>query len=193
MAVDKSGIVWVSLDFKGLLKIEQGVWTIIPNSEIPGLSKYSYLRGPKIAIDNSVWFEVFSPDTTSNVLKLENGNWMYEFPDDTKYSRLNLDSKGTIWAINNHYDYSDYEYSTLKYYRNNSWINFDIGDINKKIITVNADDDQVYIGTIQGLIEKPKINVSLQTTGNTQSACPVFRQAGVAQARARLAETNSHT
>lgn len=156
LAVDKSGVVWVSLDFKGLLKIESGKWTVIPNSEIPGLSEYSYLRGPKIVVDNSVWFEVFSPDTTSNVLRLENGDWIYEFPDNTKYCNLNIDSKGTIWAINNHYDYSDYQYSTLKYYMNNSWINFDISDIHKQILTVNADDKKVYIGTIKGLIEKPR-------------------------------------
>ena len=156
LAVDKSGILWVSLDFKGLLKIEQGVWTIIPNSEVPGLSKYSYLRGPKIVLDNSVWFEVFSPDTTSNVLKFENGNWIYEFPDDSKYSNLNIDSKGTIWAITNHYDYSDYKYSTLRYYKDNSWIDFDISGINKQILTVNADDNKVYIGTIKGLIDKQR-------------------------------------
>jgi len=72
------------------------------------------LRGPKIVVDNSVWFEVFSPDTTSNVLRLENGDWIYEFPDNTKYCNLNIDSKGTIWAINNHYDYSDYQYSNFK-------------------------------------------------------------------------------
>jgi len=45
---------------------------------------------------------------------------------------------------------------TLKYYMNNSWINFDISDIHKQILTVNADDKKVYIGTIKGLIEKPR-------------------------------------
>jgi len=156
LAVDKSGVVWISLDFKGLLKIEQGIWTVIPNSEIPGLSRYSYLRGPKIVIDNSVWFEVFSPDTTSNVLKFEKGNWIYEFPDDTKYCNIQIDSKGTIWAINNHYNYSEYKYSTLKYYKDNSWFDFDISGINSQILTVNADDKKIYIGTIRGLIERPK-------------------------------------
>jgi len=107
------------------------------------------LRGPKIVVDNSVWFEVFSPDTTSNVLRLENGDWIYEFPDNTKYCNLNIDSKGTIWAINNHYDYSDYQYSTLKYYMNNSWINFDISDIHKQILTVNADDKKFISGQLK--------------------------------------------
>ncbi|MCF8227051.1 MAG: hypothetical protein K9J30_14330 [Bacteroidales bacterium] len=159
LEVDKSGIVWVSLDFKGLLKIENENWIVIPNNEIPGLTKYSYLRGPKIIQDNTVWFEVFNSDTSSNILKLENDNWVYEFPDNTKYCDLVIDSEGIIWSINEHIDYGDYKYSTLKYYNNNSWIDFDISDINTKIMTVNADENTVYIGTLKGLIEKPNLQM----------------------------------
>jgi len=155
LAVDKAGVIWITLDFKGLLKIENGNWIIIPNSEIPGLTKYSYLRGPKAIIDNAVWFEVFSPDTTSNILKSENGIWIYEFPDDNEYSSLRVDSKGTIWAICNRFDSGYFKYSALKYYSNNSWIDFDITGINKQVFTVNADDNTVYIGTSNGLVEMP--------------------------------------
>lgn len=156
LKVDQSGIVWVSLDFKGLLKIENGNWIVIPISEIPGLNPYSYLSGPEMVNDNSVWFEVFSPDTTSNILRLENDNWIYEFPENTGYFNLKLDSKGIVWSICNHYDSSEYKYSILKYYNNNSWIDFDISDIDNQIFTVNADDNKVYIGTLNGLIEKQK-------------------------------------
>jgi ligand-binding sensor domain-containing protein len=156
LAVDKSGVVWISLDFKGLLKIENDKWIVVSNSEIPGLTKYSYLRGPKAVAENSVWFEVFSSDTTSNILRVENESWIYEFPENTGYFNLNIDSKGTIWVISNHYDYSIYKYSTLKYYNNNSWFDFDVSDIDTQILTVNADDNKVYIGTINGLIEKPR-------------------------------------
>jgi hypothetical protein len=156
LAVDNSGIVWITLDFKGLLKIESGNWIIIPNSEIPGLSEYSYLRGPIVDNTNNIWFEVFSPDTTSNVLRLENNIWIYEFPDKTKYCDLKIDSKGMIWAISNHYEISDLKYTTLKFYSSNSWIDFDISDIDTKILSVNADNNKVYIGTIKGLIEKTK-------------------------------------
>lgn len=156
LKIDKSGVIWVSLDFKGLLRIENENWKIIPNEEIPGLTEYSYLRGPKIIAENSVWFEVFSPDTSSNILKLENNNWLYEFPDTSAYCNLVQDSKETIWAITNHYDLSNYQFTTLRYYENNSWIDFNISDINTKIITVNADDITVYIGTLNGLIEKPR-------------------------------------
>ena len=96
--------------------IESESWKIIPNEEIPGLTEYSYLRGPKIIQENSVWFEVFSPDTSSNILKFENNNWLYEFPDSSTYCNLEQDSKETIWAITNHYDYSEYKFTTLKYY-----------------------------------------------------------------------------
>lgn len=156
LKIDKSGIIWVSLDFKGLLRIEGENWEVISNEVIPGLTEYSYLRGPRIIQENSVWFEVFSPDTTSNILKLENNNWIYEYPDTSTYCNLVQDSKETIWAISNHYDYSDYKFTTLKYYEGNSWIDFNISDINTKITTVNADNNTVYIGTLNGLVEKPR-------------------------------------
>jgi ligand-binding sensor domain-containing protein len=155
LKVDNNGIVWVSLDFKGLLKIENDNWIVIPNSEIPGLNQYSYLRGPKFIQENSVWFEVFRPDTSSNILRLENEKWIYEFPDITEYFNIVMDSEGTIWSINNHIDVSGFKYATLKYYRNNSWIDFDVSDIQTNIFTVNATDKTVYIGTSKGLIEKP--------------------------------------
>ncbi|MFV0589869.1 MAG: hypothetical protein ACK5M7_00655 [Draconibacterium sp.] len=155
IGVDKHGTVWVSLDYKGLLKILNNNWIITPNSEIPGLLEESYLRGPKIDPDNNLWFEVFHPDT-SNILRLDNGNWKYEFPDNTVYSNLFLDSKGTIWSINRHFDVNVLKYATLKYFHKNSWINFDIGDITGRIFILNADENTVYIGTEHGLIEKPR-------------------------------------
>jgi hypothetical protein len=156
LKIDKSGAIWVSLDYKGLLRIKNEEWEIIPKEEIPGLTEYSYLRGPKIIEGNSVWFEVFSPDTSSNILKWENNYWIYEFPDTSAYCNLIQDSKKTIWAITNHYNYSDYKFTTLKYYKDNSWIDFNISDLNTKIMTVNADNSTVYIGTLNGLIEKPR-------------------------------------
>lgn len=156
LAVDNSGTVWVSLDFKGLLKITNGQWQIIPNDQIPGLDKYSYLQGPRVITANSVWFEVFSPDTTSNILRFENSNWKYEFPEAGVHSILNKDSQGTVWAISHHNENSKFKRSTLKYYRNNEWIDFNVSDINLFITTVNADDSKVYIGTVNGLVVKTR-------------------------------------
>ena len=63
-----------------------------------------------------------------------------------------FDNDDNIWFYgeNNGIAYSEYKYSTLKYYRNNAWIDFDISGINKQILTVNADINKVYIGTIKG-------------------------------------------
>lgn len=156
LGVDKSGIVWASLGHYGLLKIENNNWIVIPNEEIPGLGQYSYLRGPKIVQENSIWFEVFRPDTTSNVLKFENNNWIYEFPDNSKYCNLIQDSNESIWAIINHFDNGNYNYTTLKHYANDSWIDFNITDVNTRIVTMNADDNTVFLGTLNGLIEKTR-------------------------------------
>ena len=109
-----------------------------------------------VDLENNIWFVVFNSDTTSNILVYKDGSWKYEFPDDTKYVDLRIDSKGTIWAINNHYEKNDFIYSTLKYYKNSEWFTFNTSDIDSKILTVNSDDKKVYIGKVYGLIEKIK-------------------------------------
>ena len=69
LAIDKDGIVWIALDFKGLLKITGDLWEIIPNNEIPGLNTYSYLHNPMVDNENNIWFNAFSSDATSSILK----------------------------------------------------------------------------------------------------------------------------
>jgi hypothetical protein len=156
LAIDNAGTIWVALDFKGLLKIKSDNWEIIPNSEISGLKDISYLRNPIVDNDNNLWFNVFSPDINSNILTYDGLDWEYQFPDQSKYSNLNIDSKGTIWAIINHYDNDNFVSSTLFYYRNNDWINFDVSNIKSKILTVNSDDSKVFIGTVKGLYIKER-------------------------------------
>ena len=157
LTIDNSNNVWVTLDFKGLLKIKEDDWEIIPNSEIPGLDEYSYLHSPIVDNENNIWFNVFSPDTNSNILFYNGVDWNYQYPrQNDYYGRLTIDSKGTIWAISNKYDYSTFISSSLAYYKNSEWIEFDISDIDSKVLTVNADDNKVYIGTVKGLIEKSK-------------------------------------
>lgn len=157
LTIDNSNNVWVTLAFKGLLKIKEDDWEIIPNSEIPGLDEYSYLRSPIVDNENNIWFNVFSPDTNSNILFYNGVDWNYQYPrQNDHYGRLTIDSRGTIWAISNKYDYSTFISSSLAYYKNSEWIEFDISDIDSKVLTVNADDNKVYIGTVKGLIEKSK-------------------------------------
>jgi len=150
--IDTSDNVWVALDFKGLLKINGDKWEIIPSTEIPGLSTYSYLNNPIVDNENNIWFNVFMPNTTSSFLKFTGKDWQYEYPNELGNGVLNIDSKGTIWAINSEYENSVFKRSTLTYLQNNEWVNFDVSTIKTKILTVNSDDRKVYIGTTEGLI-----------------------------------------
>lgn len=150
--IDTSDNVWVALDFAGLLKINGDKWEIIPNTEIPGLSAYSYLSNPIVDKENNIWFDVFKPNTASGFLKFNGKDWQYEKPNELSYGVLNIDSKGTIWAINSEYEINVFKKSTLTYLQNNEWVNFDVSKIKTKILTVNADDKKVYVGTTEGLI-----------------------------------------
>lgn len=151
LAIDNTGIVWIALDFKGLLKITDDKWEIISNSEIPGLKTSSYLWSPIVDNENNIWFNVFSPATPSCFLKYDGNNWNYVYPDQEGYGYINIDTKGTIWIINAIYENSSFKNSTLTYLQNNEWINFDVTMIKSKILTVNSDDKNVYIGTVKGL------------------------------------------
>lgn len=151
LVVDNSGIVWVALDFQGLLKIEFENWSIFPNSEIIGLKDNSYLHNLNIDSENNIWFNIFSPDINSNILVYNGSDWTYQ---NDHYGNLTKDYKGTIWAINNNYDNGSLISSSLSFYRDNEWVGFDISDIDSKILTVNSDDNKVYIGTLNGLVEK---------------------------------------
>lgn len=152
LAIDSSGNIWITLDFKGLLKITDDKWKIIPNSEIPGLNEYSYLKSPIVNSENNIWFSVFSSDTTSSILRYDGNNWNYEYPNQNGYGTINIDSKGTFWIINAEYENYSFKNSTLSYLYNNEWIDFDVSMIKSKILTVNSDDKKVYIGTVKGLI-----------------------------------------
>jgi hypothetical protein len=145
LAVDNSGIVWVCPDGGGLLKIESGNWTIIPGSDIPGFT--SYLTGPWLDNENNIWFKIYDSDTIANFLRVTDNEWSLAFPGQgTPTTILKIDSKGVLWAI---------DYYFLTYFKNNEWINFDSG-VASQILTVNADDSLVYIGTEKGLFTKSK-------------------------------------
>ncbi len=156
LTIDKDDNVWVALDFKGLLKISGDKWEIIPNSEIPGLKTSSYLSNPIVDNENNIWFYVFNLGTSSNILKFNGKDWNYEYPNQNGDGIINIDSKGTIWVINDEIENYSFKKSTLTYLQNNEWINLDVNMIKSKIITVNSDDRKIYIGTVDGLkvIEK---------------------------------------
>lgn len=152
LTIDNSNNVWVTLDFKGLLKITGDDWEIIPYSEIPGLNEYSYLYSPIVDNKNNIWFNVFSPDTNSSILLYDSKEWIYQYPNQNGYGTINIDSQGTFWIINSEYDNFSFKNSTLAYLKNNEWINCDVSMIESKILTVNAYDRNIFIGTVNGLV-----------------------------------------
>lgn len=160
LAIDNSGMVWVALDFKGLLKIDSGKWEIIPNNSIPGLTNLSYLRSPIVDSDDNVWFEVFVSNKNSNIVMFNGSDWEYQYPDETGngnfHGNLTSDSKGRIWSINAFFEHGTSTLSslTLSLRENNEWKIIDANDIETRILDINADDNKVYIGTLKGLFEK---------------------------------------
>ncbi len=153
LVIDNSGIVWVALNFQGLLKIEFDNWEIIPNSEITGLKDNSILYNPIIDNENNIWFSIICPDINSNILLFNGSDWTYQ---NDCYGNLTKDSKGAIWAINSSYDSGNFISSTVSYYMDSEWFEFDVSDIDSKILTLNLDNYKVYIGTSNGLVEKSK-------------------------------------
>jgi len=156
MAIDSSDNKWIATDFKGLLKIAGDNWEIIPNSAIPGLGEHSYLLSPLADEDNNIWFSVFNPDAGSNILMFDGSEWNYQYAGQVSHASLNMDSEGTVWIISNEYEFSTFKKSTLLYYYENNWADFEVSTVNSAILAVNADAGKVYIGTVNGLrvIEK---------------------------------------
>jgi len=152
LTIDNSGNVWVTLDFNGLLKISGDDWEIIPNSAIPGLTDYSYLNSPIVDNENNIWFIVFSPDTNSNILVYDSKEWIYQYPNQNGYGTINIDSQGIFWIIISEYENYSFKKSTLAYLFNNEWTNFDVSMIDTKILTLNAEDKKIFIGTVEGLV-----------------------------------------
>ncbi len=152
LAIDNTDNVWIALDYKGVLKIEGDKWEVISNIEIPGLKSTSNLRSPVIDNDNNVWFGVSNSDTTSNILKYDGEDWNYEYPNQSGAGIIKIDSNDTIWIITNESENYSYKRSTLTYLQNNEWISFDVSMIESYILTVNSDNEKVYVGTVRGLI-----------------------------------------
>ncbi len=152
LVVDESNIIWVaSIGSAGLIKIESGEWEIIPGSEIPGFTEYSYLSHPIVDNENGIWFEVYSSNAGTKFVKLRDNEWTLEYPPTSR--NLIKDSKNVLWAVS--YQISDGE-NALRYLNENQWIEIDISNISHDIITCNADDNTIYIGTQKGLLEIPK-------------------------------------
>jgi ligand-binding sensor domain-containing protein len=148
--------VWIPLDQYGVLKITGTDWSYIPYADIPGLKADSYLNNPLLDAGNNLWFEVFRSDTTSSILRFDGENWHYEFPNAAGSGWLNVDSEGTVWAIYNELKDEKFQKTILSYRQNNEWLNFDVTRIKRPILTVNADEEYVYIGTVNGLIRTKK-------------------------------------
>ncbi len=151
LAIDNTDIVWIALDFEGVLKITGDKWDVISNIEIPGFKTSSYVRSPIVDNENNIWFTVFNSDTTSSILKYDGEDWNYEYPNQNGAGIINIDSHGTIWVSTNERENYSFKSSTLTYLQNEEWINFDVSMIGSYILTVNSDDETVYIGTAEGL------------------------------------------
>lgn len=157
MAVDHAGNVWIALDFKkGLLKITGGNWEVIPYDKIPGLGTDSYLLNPLVDKDNRVWFTAFNSTNPTNVICFDGKNWITEFPDILKNGELFADSQGTIWRLNHIIDKSSTMKFTLQFLNNNTWVNYDVSDINHLILSLDANSKKVYLGTSAGLVIKER-------------------------------------
>jgi hypothetical protein len=153
LVVDDSNTVWVaSIGYIGLLKIESGKWKIIPGSEIPGFTEYSYLDFPLVDIENGIWFQVYDSDADTKFVRLKDNIWTLEYPPNSYYSsNLFNDSQNNIWSFSTTIDGDGN--SGLWYYKNDMWNAMNISNINSKIITINADNNTIYIGTEKGLFE----------------------------------------
>lgn len=155
MAVDHTGNVWIPLDFKkGLLKITDGNWEVIPYHKIPGLNTDSYLFNPLVDKDNRIWFTAFNSSNPTNVICFDGKNWLTEFPGILKNGELFVDSQGTIWRLNHIIDTSSTMKFTLQFLRNDTWKNYDVSDVTHLILSLDANSEKVYIGTSAGLIIK---------------------------------------
>jgi hypothetical protein len=121
LAIDHGGIVWVALDFKGLIRIKSGIWEHIPNTAIPGLKQNSYLSAITVDDNDRKWFKVFTPgDTGTNILSLYDGTeWTYhEPPNASSWGHLVSDVNGRIWYMSFVWENFSFKEPTLSFYKN---------------------------------------------------------------------------
>jgi len=148
MVRDHEGKIWVTLDFEGLLVIDGDNWTHIPPEDIPGCATNAYLYNPLIDSDNVLWFHVHNSSLGNELLRYDGQSWSYT---EGENGYVSIDSRGCLWLIDNSSD------STGLYYMDDgSWIDFDISGIDSYLTCVNADQEMIYIGTVNGLVEKER-------------------------------------
>jgi hypothetical protein len=152
MVVDHDNVVWIAQDKEGILKIKDGVWSVIPYSGIPGLSGTPYMHSPVVDKDNSVWFRVFGIETGSRILRYDDTGWTWVYPPVSPlHGHINADQSGTVWVYHNEFTYEGFESTTLAWYDGGDWVDFDVTSLSSFIISVNADAGKLYIGTGAGL------------------------------------------
>lgn len=155
MAVDGLGNIWITLDFKnGVLKISDGRWEIFGLDRIDGSTSNSYFSKPVVDKDNRVWFTVINSPYSTNVVNFDGKSWTTEFPQILRHGQLFADSQGKIWRLNHIIDTSSTMKFTLQYLAGESWINYDVSDISHLILSLDADMNNVYLGTADGLVVK---------------------------------------
>jgi hypothetical protein len=159
LTVDFSGKVWICSDYN-LVKIDAGKWTVMPTSQILGTDGNRILYNLIATDDNSIWFESSHP-SEKGLLRYKNGSLTFSRPDTTKYSSLIQDAEGTLWANSRHYGFNEKGYtillySTLRYFHDEEWVDVDVSDIKQFINTVNVSESKIYIGTNNGIVEKPR-------------------------------------
>ncbi|WP_194778111.1 ligand-binding sensor domain-containing protein [Pararhodonellum marinum] len=155
LAIDPEGVVWVLLDFEGLLRIESGNWQHIPNSSIPGFQPSSYLSSVAIQDNNHLWFQVFAPGSINpNILTFENDKWIYHAPPNaSSYGHLIKDVNGRIWYTSFVWENFAFSGPNLSYYNNSEWFSVDVSHLKSRIMTLNVYESKLLLGTQMGLFE----------------------------------------
>lgn len=85
IAVDANNTIWIPLDYagKGILKIDNGNWGIIPISSIPGVNG-GYLADPVADNDGNIWFNTAAL-ATSKIIKYNSSTWITMSSNDNAY------------------------------------------------------------------------------------------------------------
>ena len=156
LAVDHGGVVWVALDYHGLIRIKSGIWEHIPTAAIPGLQQNAYLSSIAVDDNSRKWFKVSTPGYTgTNILSLyDDVEWVYHEPANaSSYGHLMADVNGRIWYMSFVYENFAFKEPNLSFYKNNEWFTVNVSHLKSIIMTVNAYEDKLLIGTQKGLYE----------------------------------------
>lgn len=151
IAVDANNIIWIPLDYsgKGILKIDNGNWSIVPISSIPGVNN-EYLANPVADNDGNIWFNTAAL-ATSKIVKYNGSTWTTVSSNNNAYI-IGKDQKGNIWQTVNNTDSQNP--SSLYSLKDNEWQLVSAPGNKGYIFHVDVTDNNTFIGTSRGLVVK---------------------------------------